>query len=191
MGKLSAQVQEKVEAIADIVLSHPIQERDQLCWGIVELLVGRLSAATGEGDAAPRPAATEGRTKLLGEPGTFGMLPPTFLEDGKAEVSLQDYCDEIVLSKKYDKLLAVVAYLQEELKLFPVTISEIMTSLRYLRWSAKPDPAKQLNAIYAINSEHKGRFFVNIESGWNVVLSPDGLTYVKALPRRKRRGGSR
>jgi len=165
----------------------PEGERDRVYWRLVKILVNNLG-----GGAPPASPAGEGPT----EPPTdseFRLLPTTFLV--KAEVSLKDYVDGIVLNSKYDQLLAVVAYLQEELELCPITMSEIATCYRYLRWSAEPDPIKLRNALWNISSEHEkaghGKFFIDIANGWNVVLSPDGIDYVASLPRRKRRGGTR
>jgi hypothetical protein len=184
MGRVSADFEKKFKKLVDTV---PDGERDHVYWRLVKTLVNSLG-----GGVPPASREDEGPT----EPPTdseFTLLPTAFLD--KAEVSLKDYVDGIVLDNKYDQLLAVVAYLQEQLQLCPITMSEIATCYRYLRWSAEPDPIKLRSALWNISYEHEKaghrKFFIDIANGRNVVLSPDGIDYVASLPRRKRRGGTR
>ena len=184
MGRVSADFEEKFKSLIGTV---PDGERDGVYWRLVKVLVNSLG-----GSASPASEVGEGPTELPAD-SEFKLVPTTFLD--KAEVSLKDYVEGIALDNKYDRLLAVVAYLQEELKLCPITMSEIATCYRYLRWSAEPDPIRLRSALWNISYEHEkaghGKFFIDIANGWNVVLSPNGTDYVASLPRRKRRGGTR
>jgi len=184
MGGVSADFDGKFRSLIETV---PDGERDRVYWGLVKTLVKALG-----GGASLGPEANEGPAKPPAD-SEFTLLSTTFLD--KAEVSLRDYVDSVVLKNKHDQLLAVVAYLQEQLQLCPITMSEIATVYRYLRWSAEPDPIRLRSALWNISYEHEkaghGKFFMDIANGWNVVLSPDGIDYVASLPRRKRRAGSR
>jgi len=184
MVGVSADFEDKLKRL---IGSVPPQQRDAVYWRLVKILVRDLdeggSAAPEEGNGQTEPADhTE-----------FELLPTTFLEEAK--VSLKDYVEGIALNNKYDRLLAVVTYLQEELKLCPITMSEIATCYRFLRWEAAPDPVRLRSALWNISYEHEkaghGKFFVDIANGRNVVLSPDGVDYVNSLPRRNRRRNAR